>query len=154
MKLHGGVAVPWRYISSTSSSISSSSDISDEENEEELKRRNVLLEEELTRLSSSTLAVPTPLKAPPRWYWYRPFLSLFVIVLFFLSIFLLLFLRSFLSSYLITFLYSFLLPSLCLIPTPFYLHSLSHLPSTSLISSSFPLILCSRNSKNSKINWN
>lgn len=66
LKLHGGVAVPWRYISSMSSSISSSSDISDEENDEELKRRNVLLEEELTRLSSSTLAVPTPLKAPPR----------------------------------------------------------------------------------------
>lgn len=64
LKLHGGVAVPWRYLSSvTSSDISSSND---EDNEEELKRRNLLLEEELTRLSSSTLAVPKPLKAPPR----------------------------------------------------------------------------------------
>jgi hypothetical protein len=58
LKLHGGVAVPWK---------SGSSDISEEENEEEEKKRNALLDEEVARLtSSSSLAVPVPLKAPPR----------------------------------------------------------------------------------------
>ena len=58
LKLHGGVAVPWK---------NGPSDLSEEENEEEEKKRNALLDEEVARLtSSSSLAVPVPVKAPPR----------------------------------------------------------------------------------------
>ena len=57
LKLHGGIAVPWK---------GGSSDISEEDNEVEEKKRNELNQEELNRLSmSSSLAVPDLVSAPP-----------------------------------------------------------------------------------------